>query len=303
MEDENTLRRYITCDAEHCGQQHPAQRCSNCKTVYYCSRDCQKAAWKRHKVVCHSVEKMKRLTAVVDDLNQMDDITGISQGNAETAGPCGICLEETIVDPIVFNNCKHAFCYACLIRYQTFSRTSGGANCPYCRSEIPDLSQSMAAKVSLIAARVQRGDLPVEEQHQLLDQALADVQKVCDNGGPNMKIVFTHDRASLLSLRGKSKVALQELQEVLPGWTEMAEKGAKIEAIMMRCRAMNLNFNEEVKKHNLGKPGAVLRKEALVQLHMQIADLQMKLENWQAAADTYLFLHEGFQVGPEMSAT
>ncbi|GAX11840.1 hypothetical protein FisN_20Lh103 [Fistulifera solaris] len=267
MEDEQTLRRYITCDAERCGQKHPAHRCSNCKTVYYCSRDCQKAAWKRHKVVCHSVDKMKRLTAVIDDLNQMEDITGISEGNAETAGPCGIYLEETIIGPIVFNKCKHAFCYACLIHYQACRRTSSGASCPYCRSEIPDLSQSMAARVSLITARVQRGDLSVEDRHQLLDQALADVQKVCDNGGPGMKIVFTHDRARLLSLRGESKVALQELQDAIPEWTEMAEKGAKIEAIMMKCRAMNLDFNEEVKKLNLGTPGSVLRKEALVQLH------------------------------------
>ncbi len=159
----------------------------------------------------------------------------------------------------------------------------------------------MTTKVSLIAARVQRGDLSVEERNQLLDQALADVQKVCDNGGPPMNIIFTHDRARLLSLRGETVVALKELQDDLPEWTELAEKGAKIEAIMMKCRAMNLDFNDEVKKYNLGTPGGVLRKEALVQLHLQIAELQMTLENWQAAADTYLFLHEGFQVGPEMS--
>ena len=31
--------------------------CARCKTVYYCSRECQKAAWKAHKKECMPVDK------------------------------------------------------------------------------------------------------------------------------------------------------------------------------------------------------------------------------------------------------
>ena len=30
-------------------------KCSNCKVVYFCNRDCQKNAWKKHKAFCKSV--------------------------------------------------------------------------------------------------------------------------------------------------------------------------------------------------------------------------------------------------------
>lgn len=123
MEDSQELRKYITCDAERCGQIHPANRCSKCKIMmFYCSRDCQKADWKKHKPDCHAVVDMKKSSAGVDGLSQIEEITGIAEGKTETAGPCAICLEEEIVDPIVFSKCKHAFCLSCLIHFQTSNK-------------------------------------------------------------------------------------------------------------------------------------------------------------------------------------
>lgn len=31
----------------------PLMKCGACKSVYYCSRDCQIADWKNHKLVCN----------------------------------------------------------------------------------------------------------------------------------------------------------------------------------------------------------------------------------------------------------
>jgi hypothetical protein len=31
-------------------------RCSKCHNEWYCSRDCQKSAWKQHKLVCHLIK-------------------------------------------------------------------------------------------------------------------------------------------------------------------------------------------------------------------------------------------------------
>lgn len=106
--------------------------------------------------------------------------------------------------------------------------------------------------------------------------ALADIQKLCDTGDPVLKILFTHHRARLLSLLDDHKVALHELQDALPEWTELAGKGAKLENIVAKSRMLNLNFSEEAKKQNLGPPGGVLRKTDLVQLYLHIAEMQKK---------------------------
>jgi cytidine deaminase len=44
-------------------------KCGNCRSVYYCSIDCQKAAWSQHKVAC------------VPKRNMDDVMTGLSVGS------------------------------------------------------------------------------------------------------------------------------------------------------------------------------------------------------------------------------
>jgi hypothetical protein len=39
------------------------QRCSSCKVTYYCSKECQKKAWPRHKDSCKSSSSATKLTA------------------------------------------------------------------------------------------------------------------------------------------------------------------------------------------------------------------------------------------------
>ena len=55
-------------------------------------------------------------------------------------GPCAICLEETIINPVVLQ-CGHAFCFSCVGHYQQSSTSKEGASCPYCRGEIPEVTQ------------------------------------------------------------------------------------------------------------------------------------------------------------------
>lgn len=44
----------LTCKV--CGRVEGAQRCSRCRAVSYCTKTCQKADWKMHKLVCRAVE-------------------------------------------------------------------------------------------------------------------------------------------------------------------------------------------------------------------------------------------------------
>ena len=52
-------------------------------------------------------------------------------------GPCAICLEETITNPVTLP-CGHEFCFDCVGQYP-LSSESDEASCPYCRGEIPDV--------------------------------------------------------------------------------------------------------------------------------------------------------------------
>jgi len=51
------------CDA--CGKVTSAalQRCSRCHKATYCNRDCQKAHWAKHKLVCHPPNNKRFATA------------------------------------------------------------------------------------------------------------------------------------------------------------------------------------------------------------------------------------------------
>lgn len=51
----------MLCNSDECSNK-ASLRCGNCKIVKYCSKQCQKKDWKRHKTICanHTVlETMK----------------------------------------------------------------------------------------------------------------------------------------------------------------------------------------------------------------------------------------------------
>lgn len=299
MEDSEELRQYITCDAKGCEKTNPSSRCSKCRMVYYCNRDCQKADWKRHKIDCHAVDEMRKKCTGVGDLSQIKEITGIAEGGTETAGPCGICLEEEITNPMIFTKCKHTFCFSCLVRFQSVSKVSDSevdrTKCPYCRSEIPDFVESSKTRICVMTARAGRRDLPEEERAALVSTALADVQKLCDTGDIALVVFLTPIRAKLLSLQGKHFAALAVLQEVLPEWTKMAERSANIERAIAELRAQGPSWSGLAQIGQAYAEGQVslpddkisLRKTDLIEMYLHIADIQQDLEDWEAAKQTY----------------
>ncbi|GAX28650.1 hypothetical protein FisN_1Hh557 [Fistulifera solaris] len=263
MEDDKSLLQYITCDAERCTKSNPAHRCSRCKIAYYCSPTCQKSDWKRHKLGCRPLDKARKIHADstnVKELGLNEGITFLKNGNRESLGPCGISLEDTIDDPVIFDKCKHAFCCACLVRFQKATALSDpedkGSRCPYCRAEIPNLIQSTHAKVCVIIARVTRGDLSDKERKELASKALTDLQMLWDTGDPGLKMNLTHTRATLLSYCGDYKAALKTLKEAIPVFTEMAERGAMAVALLEKCQREDLDVIEEATKRNLAEPGS-----------------------------------------------
>ena len=37
-------------------QEKPLKSCSQCKSIFYCSVDCQRADWKEHKPICRNAD-------------------------------------------------------------------------------------------------------------------------------------------------------------------------------------------------------------------------------------------------------
>ena len=90
--------------------------------------------WKQHKPNCtwikeHYVKCKEDMSKVLPDSSALDS----------KEGPCAICLEETITNPVILP-CGHAFCFSCVGNYQQSSTSKEGASCPYCRGEIPEVA-------------------------------------------------------------------------------------------------------------------------------------------------------------------
>lgn len=60
----------LKCGAATTKAGNPLLRCSKCKTVKYCSPDCQKKDWKKHKQMCKQVQEKGKQAQMEDQQAQ-----------------------------------------------------------------------------------------------------------------------------------------------------------------------------------------------------------------------------------------
>ena len=80
------------------------KKCANCNIIRYCSIDCQKTDWKRHKLECHNIDL------------------------------CPICHDKISItnkDNSCQTQCSHRFHLSCFALW-----IKNNNNCPYCRTVI-----------------------------------------------------------------------------------------------------------------------------------------------------------------------
>ena len=81
------------------------------------SKECQVQHWKEHKQTCTFIKE--RYDEWKDARNNLPEGTQLDTKE----GPCAICLEEIITNPVVLP-CGHVFCFKCVGQYQVSSKSN-----------------------------------------------------------------------------------------------------------------------------------------------------------------------------------
>jgi TPR repeat protein len=143
------------CAKDGCGALiDESNKCSRCRLVYYCSRDCQRADWKAHKAKCNAAVEEK--AAQDARANKQSRMRTAAKGAGAGAGAdanhdaveeeCPICL-DLLVDPL--SPCpaqlKHRCCRVCVEKM----REHGLPACPLCREPMQDAEELLYEAVQL----------------------------------------------------------------------------------------------------------------------------------------------------------
>ena len=151
-------------------------------------------------------------------------------------GPCAICLEETITNPVVLP-CGHVFCFACVGSYQQTSE-SDEASCPYCRGEIPNVVARARERGTLYLGRAMTLPKGSEEQNKYAKLALAEIDSYYEVINANVNalddhilyIRILHTRATMMAIAGMPEETIKVTKELLslhdryPGVLDFDEK-------------------------------------------------------------------------------
>ena len=151
-------------------------------------------------------------------------------------GPCAICLEETITNPVVLP-CGHAFCFGCVGGYQLLIKSKEGALCPYCRGEIPNVGNESCRRVKSYSDRAHASSEGSEEQKKYAKLAVAELESFIYLSPDKERELYMHisfAKATMTAMIDQPEETVKIANEVL----ELNEKHAGI---------LKLNQVEETK--------------------------------------------------------
>ena len=185
---------------------------NTCTHIILHSKDCQVQHWKQHKARCTAIKKRH------DDWKEDWNIT-LPDGSAldTKEGPCAICLEETITNPVVLP-CGHEFCFDCVGQYQ-YASESEEVSCPYCRGEIPDVVDSATERTKLYLDRAYASPKGSEERKKYASLAFAEHDSIMEilniDEGQELQIETLHAKASMLALMDKPEETVLMTKKIL----------------------------------------------------------------------------------------
>jgi tetratricopeptide (TPR) repeat protein len=295
----NDLREYIECD--ECGAKNPRKRCSQCRCTFYCSVDCQKKDWSaKHKLICLLYKQMCTKQKPAGAGGRLP----VTTTPVNTA--CGICLEDPIQQQVVLKACKHAFCFACLKDYQTYTTHAGvfdggkaALSCPYCRHDIEkSVVEDVIENAGLYAERAEKLGENDPERKTYFELALAEVNKI-----------LVTDERHLGALCLKSHIlqdyapedAIQVYDRILELDWEGSANLEKLEAMLAEVN-MAIAYGDQAEAERLGglveafqSSGACIGRlesgpHRLFNFMNDFAEAHKALGNWQEALNIYVAL-------------
>jgi TPR repeat protein len=151
------------CAKDGCGALiDESKKCSRCRLVFYCSRDCQRADWKVHKPKCNAAVEEKAAKDVRAEKQSYSraslkgagagagvgaaDRTSKSAGNDAAEEECPICL-DLLVDPL--SPCPEQLAHRCCRVCVEKMREHGLPACPLCRAPMQNADELLYESVHL----------------------------------------------------------------------------------------------------------------------------------------------------------
>ena len=131
-------------------------------------------------------------------------------------GPCAICLEETITNPVVLP-CGHAFCFSCVGNYK-YSSNSKEASCPYCRGEIPIVGVRAMKRAGLYRNRAHSSSKGSEDRKKYAKLAIAELDSVIEivpDKGTELNMIILYSKVTLISLIDQPEETVKIANKIL----------------------------------------------------------------------------------------
>ena len=142
------------CGSKHGSDAVKLKRCTACRLVKYCGKECQKAHRKQHKKAC------ERRAAELKDEQLYSQ--GLERPEGDFCPICTLAIPFPIDKHSLFHACcMKRYCKGCDLADLASSKT-GIKPCPFCRAPLPDSDADIM--VELIQARVLKKDLEAMTQ-------------------------------------------------------------------------------------------------------------------------------------------
>ena len=232
----------LVCDATDC-RESPSVRCTNCKTVYYCSSECQKKHWKYHKADC----QMPLQKLYFGTETSVGDLEEYTKDSAKSKlSECGICHIDVkaIQHPLLLKECQHVFCFSCLNRWQSYIRTSSSfqykeqPSCPSCWSKADDDREAILGKALLRAARASQPGLSEDQRLEACGEALEPMMTL---GKPQCEqdiLQANHICSHITVIRQDYKDALKLVEQNQRLWTKMVHRKKQVDALLAKGKVL-----------------------------------------------------------------
>ena len=213
------------------------KKCTACKCVWYCDKDCQNKHWKEHKKECRPIKKELDKRGGKLDLGTEEEVGPL--GKLPPQEECPICMHTLPLHPKLTGYaacCGKNLCGGCNLQHQI--KRGEEATCAFCRTAVPESEEQY---LPLLSKRVKLKD-PTALQHMAMayryghyglpvDQAkcVELMRQSADLGNPD-----AHYQLGTFHIKGEMGLQQNE-EEAIKHWQKAAESGQFLSQHNMGC--------------------------------------------------------------------